>query len=193
MDEMKNEGDKQKFFKDQIEPLNSKIYSFLLKYRGNEDIGDPKRKAQCEQVIKVVMTNAWNDVAEMMKTDHLEAVLMKEALYQFQLLDFKNLILPYYSDVLRFSIWIAKDREIGFDITQITMEEAWKGLERIVTYEDIKKGLFTIAHRQFFKCTKTEIKDRKLLERIEAETFERAPMDGNAECFVIRRKRSYVL
>lgn len=163
---------KRNFFRENIEPLRSDIYNFLLKYRANKVSDALQRKAQCEQVLKMVMTKAWADVAQMMQADNLEAVLTQEALYQFKLLDFSNLIMPYYSDVLHFSTWMAKDKEIGYDVTQSTMEEAWRNLERIITYGDIKKGLFTIAHRQIFKRMKTEIEDKELLEK---ETFEKVP------------------
>jgi len=64
-------------------------------------------------------------------------------------------IAPHYSDIYKHLMYTIRDKWLAKDITQITMEDAWKNIKKMRTYDNIKAVLITMANNNFSKhCSK---------------------------------------
>jgi RNA polymerase sigma-70 factor (ECF subfamily) len=64
---------------------------------------------------------------------------------------FKENIEPHYSNIVEFLAYGSGNRDLAYDIAQDTMEAAWKYINKIRSYDNIKAGLITIAKNKLKK------------------------------------------
>jgi len=64
---------------------------------------------------------------------------------------FKENIEPHHTKILKFLMYASQDPDLARDITQDTMESAWKNIEHLCTYTNIEAGLIQIAKNHLRK------------------------------------------
>jgi len=67
---------------------------------------------------------------------------------------FKEKIEPHYSDIIRFLTYASGDEWLAYDITQTTMEDAWKYIKRMRSYDSVKAALIAMAKNNMKKYYK---------------------------------------
>ena len=61
---------------------------------------------------------------------------------------FAEVIEPLRVDLYRFSLWLARDRQIAEDVVQETLLRAWRSLDGLKDTQAAKQWLLTIARRE---------------------------------------------
>jgi RNA polymerase sigma-70 factor (ECF subfamily) len=61
---------------------------------------------------------------------------------------FAELIEPLRTDVYRFALWLARDRQVAEDVLQETLLRAWRSLDSLQDTQAAKHWLLTIARRE---------------------------------------------
>jgi RNA polymerase sigma-70 factor, ECF subfamily len=61
---------------------------------------------------------------------------------------FERLCAPYRTDVLRFLIWLARDRALAEDVMQETLLRAWRSFDALADAGAVRSWLLTIARRE---------------------------------------------
>ena len=61
---------------------------------------------------------------------------------------FERLCAPLKADVLRFLIWLSRDRSLAEDVMQETLLRAWRSIDSLTDAAAVKPWLLTIARRE---------------------------------------------
>ena len=61
---------------------------------------------------------------------------------------FAILVEPLRTDVYRFALWLARDRQVAEDVLQETLLRAWRSLDSLKEAQAAKHWLLTIARRE---------------------------------------------
>ena len=61
---------------------------------------------------------------------------------------FTAVIEPLRSDLYRFALWLARDRQVAEDVVQETLLRAWRSLDSLKDKQAAKHWLLTIARRE---------------------------------------------
>jgi len=64
---------------------------------------------------------------------------------------FKEQIKPHHHDLIKFLTHATGDEWLAQDITQSTMEDAWKYIDRMRSYDNVKGALISIAKNNLKK------------------------------------------
>jgi len=67
---------------------------------------------------------------------------------------FEEHIQPHYFDILKFLTHSTSDEWIAHDVVQNTMEDAWKYIKRLRTYDNVKAGLIAMSKNNLKKYYK---------------------------------------
>jgi len=67
---------------------------------------------------------------------------------------FRDKILCHYSFIVKFLIRYSRDEWVSSDIAQSVMEQAWKYIKRMRSYDNVKKALLKIAKNDLKKYYK---------------------------------------
>jgi RNA polymerase sigma-70 factor (ECF subfamily) len=61
---------------------------------------------------------------------------------------FEQLCAPYRTDLLRFLIWLCRDRTLAEDVMQETLLRAWRSFDALADTSAVRAWLLTIARRE---------------------------------------------
>ena len=78
---------------------------------------------------------------------------------------FDRLVGALATDLYRYALWLARDKELAEDVVQETMIRAWKALDQLRDDKVAKPWLFTILRREHARTF-----ERKRLETIDIDT-----------------------
>src|SRR5687768_15479104 len=78
---------------------------------------------------------------------------------------FEAVCAPYRADVLRFLIWLCRDRALAEDVMQETLLRAWKSFDALADAGAARAWLLTIARRELAR-----VFERKRLPTIDLDT-----------------------
>jgi RNA polymerase sigma-70 factor, ECF subfamily len=78
---------------------------------------------------------------------------------------FELLCGPYRTDVLRFLIWLCRDRALAEDVMQETLLRAWKSFDALADTNAVRAWLLTIARRELAR-----VFERKRLPTIDLDS-----------------------
>ena len=80
---------------------------------------------------------------------------------------FSRLLEMLRPDLLRFALWLARDRAVAEDVVQETLIRAWKSREELKDQAAARPWLFTIIRREHAR-----LYERKRLPTVDVETVE---------------------
>ncbi|MCL2437199.1 MAG: sigma-70 family RNA polymerase sigma factor [Clostridiales bacterium] len=78
---------------------------------------------------------------------------------------FEEHIQPHYFDILKFLTHSTSDEWIAHDVVQNTMEDAWKYIKRLRTYDNVKAGLIAMSKNNLKKYYKKHSPEWLPIER----------------------------
>ena len=78
---------------------------------------------------------------------------------------FERLCAPYRADLLRFLIWLCRDRALAEDVMQETLLRAWRSFDALADASAVRAWLITIARRELAR-----VFERKRLPMIDLDT-----------------------
>ena len=82
---------------------------------------------------------------------------------------FTRLLEMFRPDLLRFSLWLSRDRAVAEDVVQETLIRAWKSKDELKDKAALKPWLLTIARREHAR-----LYERKRLETVDVADLEAA-------------------
>ena len=77
---------------------------------------------------------------------------------------FEQLCAPFRSDLLRFLIWLCRDRVLAEDVMQETLLRAWRSIDSLSDTAAVRPWLLTIARRELARTF-----ERKRLPMVDLE------------------------
>jgi RNA polymerase sigma-70 factor, ECF subfamily len=78
---------------------------------------------------------------------------------------FEQLCAPYRNDVLRFLIWLCRDRALAEDVMQETLLRAWRSFGSLSDSKAVRSWLLTIARRELAR-----VFERKRLPMVDLDS-----------------------
>ncbi len=78
---------------------------------------------------------------------------------------FEQLCAPYRGDLLRFLIWLCRDRALAEDVMQETLLRAWRSFDSLADTTAVRAWLLTIARRELAR-----VFERKRLPMIDLDS-----------------------
>jgi len=78
---------------------------------------------------------------------------------------FEQLCAPYRGDLLRFLIWLCRDRALAEDVMQETLLRAWRSFDSLADSTAVRAWLLTIARRELAR-----VFERKRLPMIDLDS-----------------------
>jgi RNA polymerase sigma-70 factor (ECF subfamily) len=80
---------------------------------------------------------------------------------------FTRLLETFRPDLLRFSLWLARDRSVAEDVVQETLIRAWKSKDELKDQAALRPWLLTIARREHAR-----LYERKRLPTVDVDSVE---------------------
>ena len=81
---------------------------------------------------------------------------------------FNENIVPYYYNVYNYLCRLTNDEELAADLTQETMEKAWRGLDNLKSLDAVKTWIFRIATNQLKLYFRAQTAQKRSHEEIDS-------------------------
>jgi RNA polymerase sigma-70 factor (ECF subfamily) len=103
---------------------------------------------------------------------------------------FATVIEPLRTDLYRFALWLARDRQVAEDVVQETLLRAWRSLDGLKDTQSAKHWLLTIArreHARLFERKRHEIVNLDDLIAVESHMLASEENRPDDEVHTVRR------
>lgn len=108
-------------------------------------------------------------------SSHIERSSPRESTQAATRERFERVCAPYRNDVLRFLIWLSRDRALAEDVMQETLLRAWRSFDALTDESAARSWLLTIARRELAR-----VFERKRLPMIDLDSAIAADDDALA-------------